>query len=259
MKTKSTTPRVALAFHAPVAQITLINPPLNVIDPPMMRDLTSALANMEGRDDISVVVLSGEGGNFSAGVEIAAHTPDKAASMLTEFHAIIRALIATGKVTVAAVQGNCMGGGAELAMMCDLVITTEDAQWGFPEIKLGCFPPVAATALSALIGHKRAVDLILTGRLISGKEAAEAGLATRSTPGSELKTVVNELTHRLTSLSPAALAVTKKAVYAWDSMHFDKGLARAEEIYLEDLMQTEDAEEGIRAFLEKRNPAWKGR
>ncbi len=259
MKTKSTTPRVALAFHAPVAQITLINPPLNVIDPPMMRDLTSALANMEGRDDISVVVLSGEGGNFSAGVEIAAHTPDKAASMLTEFHAIIRALIATGKVTVAAVQGNCMGGGAELAMMCDIVISTEDAQWRFPEIKLGCFPPVAATALSALIGHKRAADLILTGRMISGKEAAEAGLATRSTPGSELKTVVNELTHRLTSLSPAVLAVTKKAIYAWDSMHFDKGLARAEKIYLEDLMQTEDAEEGIRAFLEKRNPAWKGR
>jgi enoyl-CoA hydratase/carnithine racemase len=95
--------------------------------------------------------------------------------------------------------------------------------------------------------------------MISGKEAAEAGLATRSTPGNELKTVVNELTNRLKSLSPAVLAVTKKAIYAWDSMHFDKGLARAEKIYLEDLMQTEDAEEGIRAFLEKRNPAWKGR
>jgi len=113
--------------------------------------------------------------------------------------------------------------------------------------------------LSALIGHKRAADLILTGRMNSGKEAAEAGLATRSTSGNELKTVVNELTNRLTSLSPAVLAVTKKAIYAWDSMHFDKGLARAEKIYLEDLMQTEDAEEGIRAFLEKRNPAWKGR
>ena len=259
MKTKSTTPRVALAFHAPVAQITLINPPLNVIDPPMMRDLTSALAKMEARDDISVVVLSGEGGNFSAGVEVAAHTPDKAASMLTEFHAIIRALIATRKVTVAAVQGNCMGGGAELAMMCDMVITTEDAQWRFPEIKLGCFPPVAATGLSALVGHKRAVDLIVTGRMISGKEAAEAGLATRATLGDELKTVMHELTNRLASLSPAVLAITKKAIYAWDSMHFDKGLARAEKVYLEDLMQTEDAEEGIRAFLEKRNPAWKGR
>src|SRR5260370_11448329 len=116
----------------------------------MMRDLTSALANIEARDDISAVVLSGEGGNFSAGVEVAAHTPDKAASMLTEFHAIIRALIATGKVTVAAVQGNCMGGGAELTMMCDIVITTEDAQWGFPEVKLGSCPHVAATALRAL-------------------------------------------------------------------------------------------------------------
>jgi len=258
-KTKSTTTaRVALAFHAPIAQITLINPPLNVIDPPMMRELASALTQIEARTDISVVILSGEGKSFSAGVEVAAHTADKAAAMLTGFHAVIRALVGSKKVTVAAVQGNCMGGGAELAMVCDIIITTEDAQWGFPEIKLGCYPPVAATALSALVGQKRAADLILTGRVISGKQAAEAGLATRSTADDGLKTVVNELTDRLASLNPAVLAIAKKAIYAWDSIHFDKGLARAEKIYLDELMQTEDAEEGIRAFLEKRNPEWKG-
>src|SRR5712664_3764668 len=177
-KTKTTKPRVALAFNPPVAQITLKNPLLNVIDLPMMAELTSALAEIEARSDISVVVLSGEGGSFSAGVEVAAHTPDKVAEMLTGFHLIIRALLSTSKITVAAVQGNCMGGGAELAMVCDIVITTEDAQWRFPEIKLGCYPPVAATALSALVGQKRAADLILTGRMISGRQAAEAGLAT---------------------------------------------------------------------------------
>ena len=258
-KTKTPKPPVALAFNPPIAQITLINPPLNVIDLAMMRELASALAEIEARADISVVVLSGQGQSFSAGVEVAAHTPDRAAPMLTEFHAVIRALIATRKVTVAAVQGNCMGGGAELAMVCDLVITTEDAQWRFPEIKLGCYPPVAATALSALVGQKRAAELILTGRMISGRQAAEAGLATRATLGDELKTVMHELTDRLASLSPAVLAITKQAIYAWDSIHFDKGLARAEKIYLEELMKTEDAKEGIRAFLEKRNPEWKGK
>jgi cyclohexa-1,5-dienecarbonyl-CoA hydratase len=258
-KTKTINPRVALAFNAPIAQITLINPPLNVIDQLMMRELSSALAEIEARSDISLVVVSGQGQSFSAGVEVADHTPARAAAMLAGFHAVIRALIATKKVTVAAVQGNCMGGGAELAMVCDIVITTEDAQWRFPEIKLGCYPPVAATALSALVGQKRAADLILTGRMISGKQAADAGLATRSIVADELKTVMTELTTGLASLSPAALSLAKKAIYAWDSMHFDKGLARAEKIYLEEVIHTEDAQEGIRAFLEKRNPVWKGR
>ena len=88
--------------------------------------------------------------------------------MLTKFHAVIRALLNTKKVTIAAVHGHCLGGGAELAMVCDVVYTSTTARWGFPEIKLGCYPPVACTALAALVGQKRASELILTGRTISG-------------------------------------------------------------------------------------------
>jgi cyclohexa-1,5-dienecarbonyl-CoA hydratase len=179
--------------------------------------------------------------------------------MLSKFHALVRAVIATRKITVASVHGHCLGGGAELAMVCDLVYTAENAQWGFPEIKLGCYPPVACTALAALVGQKRAAELILTGRTISGTEAAAVGLATRAAPESRLDAEVNEAVQRLLQLSPSSLALTKKAIYTWDAMHFDKGLARAEKIYLEELLRTDDVQEGITAFLEKRRPAWRGK
>ena len=172
---------------------------------------------------------------------------------------MIRGLVATKKVTVAAVHGHCLGGGAELAMVCDMVYTSATAQWGFPEIKLGCYPPVACAALAALVGQKQAAELILTGRTVSGTEAAEIGLANRAVPDAELPGVVDECIGRLREMSPVALAMAKKASYAWDSVHFDKGLARAEKVYLEELMQTEDAPEGIRAFMEKREPKWTGK
>jgi cyclohexa-1,5-dienecarbonyl-CoA hydratase len=250
--------RVSLEIQGHVARITLRNPPLNIIDIAMMEELASALAEIESQPDTSIVIFQGEGSCFSAGVDVAAHTPDKVASMLEKFHRVIRTLIATKKATMAVVHGHCLGGGAELAMVCDLVYTTGDAQWGFPEIQLGCFPPVAATALSALIGQKRASDLILTGRTITGVEAAANGLANSAVTETQLENAVDQTIKRLSALSPAALAITKKAIYAWDSMHFDKGLARAENIYVDELMKTEDANEGIKAFMEKRTPQWKG-
>ena len=242
-----------------VARIVLRHAPLNVIDIAMMEELAQALAEVEARSDISVVVLSGEGKGFSAGVDVAAHTADKVEEMLRKFHAVVRLLVISKKVTIAAVHGPCLGGGAELAMVCDLVYSAASAQWGFPEIKLGCYPPVACTALAALVGQKRAAELILTGRTISGAEAAEIGLANRSVADEELAGVVDQTVQELVRLSPAALAVTKKAIYAWDAMHFDKGLARAEKIYLEELIKTADAGEGILSFMEKRKPKWVGK
>lgn len=249
--------RLAVDLSSSVARISLDNPPLNVIDIAMMEELAQALTEIESRSDVSVVVIGGLGKAFSAGVDVAAHTPDKAETMLAKFHAVIRTLVATRKVTIAVVHGHCLGGGAELAMVCDLVYTSESATWGVPEIKLGCYPPVAVTALAALVGQKHAADLILTGRTISGGEAANIGLANRAMVDAEVESAVRETTARLSQLSPAALAITKKASYAWDSIHFDKGLARAEKIYLEELMKTEDAREGVDAFLQKREPIWK--
>jgi cyclohexa-1,5-dienecarbonyl-CoA hydratase len=251
--------RLTAEVSSPVARIVLHNPPLNVIDIRMMEELAEALGEIEVRPDVAAVVLSGEGKAFSAGVDVAAHTPELMEAMLEKFHRVIRAVVASKKVTVAAVHGHCLGGGAELAMVCDMVYTTESAQWGFPEIGLGCYPPVACTGLAALVGQKRAAEMILTGRTIVGKEAAEIGLANRAVGESELNAAVEECTQHLLKLSPAALAVTKKALYAWDSVHFDKGLARAEKIYLEELMKTVDAQEGVRAFMQKRAPSWKGK
>ncbi len=250
--------RLTLNIRSSVAQIELCHAPLNIIDLEMMEELALTLAEVEARPDISVVVLSGEGKSFSAGVDVAAHTPGKVEEMLNRFHAVVRALVATKKVTIAAVHGHCLGGGAELAMVCDIVYTSAPAKWGFPEIHLGCYPPVACTALAALIGQKRASELILTGRAITGEEAAAIGLATHAVSDEQLASAVEDTVQELLRLSPAALAVTKKSLYAWDAMHFDKGLARAEKIYLEELMKTEDAQEGVRAFMGKRGPRWTG-
>lgn len=251
--------RISWQCDGLVARLMLCHPPLNVIDIAMMEELSQALTEIDSRQDISVIVLSAEGRAFSAGVDVAAHTPERVHEMLTKFNNVIRSLVATKKVTIAAVHGHCLGGGAELAMMCDLVYTTQPAQWGFPEIKLGCYPPVACTALAALVGQKWAAELILTARTIEGREAAAIGLANRAVPESELDGTVEQCLRDLRKLSSSALALAKKASYAWDSMHFDKGLVRAERIYFDELIKTRDAHEGIQAFMEKREPKWTGK
>src|SRR6202165_3610709 len=213
---------LTLELQPPVARIVLHNPPLNVIDLAMMEELAQALGEIEARNDVFVVILSGHGKAFSAGVDVAAHTPDKVGAMLGKFHTVIRALVTNKKVTIASVDGHCLGGGAELAMVCDMVFTDNSAHWGFPEIKLGCYPPVACTALAALVRQSGAAELILTGRVITGREAAEIGLANRSMPVAELAGAVDECVADLLKLSPATLAVTQKQGDAREAMHFDK-------------------------------------
>jgi cyclohexa-1,5-dienecarbonyl-CoA hydratase len=249
---------ISVVLQKNSARITLNNPPLNVITPVMMEELIQSLAEIESNPDISIIVIDGKGSSFSAGVAVAAHTPDNLEAMLTKFHAVVRALISSKKITVSKVRGNCLGGGAELAMVCDLSYTGKRARWAFPEISLGCYPPVACAALAALIGQKRATELILTGRTIAGADLANIGLVTRVVPEYKLDATVEAVIAQLSQFSPSSLGITKKAIYCWDSIHFDKGLARAERIYLEELIKTADAQEGINAFLQKRKPNWMG-
>jgi cyclohexa-1,5-dienecarbonyl-CoA hydratase len=251
--------RIAVDMQGALARITFTHPPLNVFDFQLMDELQVSLQQLEQRKEISIVIIRGGERAFSAGVDVAVHTPELVPTMLQKFHGVILALTRFPKITIAEVHGACLGGGAELAMVCDMCFTTPDAKWGFPEITLGCYPPVACAALAALVGQKRAADLVFTGRTFTGEDAAAWGLANGSHRESELQQAIQRTVDHLLKLSPAALAVAKKAFYAWDSMHLDKGLARAEKIYLEDLMQTDDVKEGIAAWMEKRKPVWRGK
>jgi cyclohexa-1,5-dienecarbonyl-CoA hydratase len=251
--------RIKLEVARRIATVTLAHPPVNVIDIPMMEQLLAALAEIEQRDDVCAVLFRGEGKGFSAGVDIAAHTPEKIEEMLAKFHSVIRAIAKSEKVAVAQVHGNCLGGGAELALMCDIVYTDIDATWGFPEIKLACYPPVACAALAGVIGQKRAAELIFTGESFTGRDAMLMGLATACGSVDEVEEQTQKTLARLTKLSGAALKMAKRAFYGWDAMHLDKGLIRAEKIYLEELMKTEDVREGVDAWAEKRAPKWKNR
>ncbi len=252
--------KLKLVVNEPVAQIVLNNPPVNVIDLQMMDELVAAMEHVGQRTGVSVLVFSGEGVDFSAGVDIKAHTPDLVTGMLGKFHSVVRSIVNSSKVTIAAVQGNCLGGGAELALVCDMMFCTEGARFQFPEIQLACFPPVAAVALAPVIGQKRAAEMILTGNVVHGDEAFHIGLVNDAVADEEeLHEAVQGIVDRLSGLSPAALKLAKKAIYAWDAVHFDKGLLRSEKIYTEELMVTEDAREGVSAWMEKREPVWKGR
>ena len=247
---------ISLAFAGHTARLRLNLPPQNVITFLMMDELRAAIELVEQQPVVSVII-SGSETAFSSGVDVAAHTPDKVEEMLRLFHSVIRSVATCKKITIAAVQGNCLGGGAELAMVCDIVFTSPHARWGFPEIKLGCFPPVACAGLAAVVGPKHAADLIFTGRQIDGSEAAAIGLANEALDTCEERS--EEFARTFADLSPVALEITKRAFYSWDAFHFDKGLAKAEKVYLEELMKTEDAKEGISAFMQKRQPKWSGR
>ncbi len=248
---------IQLRLNYRTAWITLDRPPLNILDISMMQALDAALERAIPRCDF--VIFQGAGPKvFSAGAEIADHTPERVKKMLSAFHAIFRRLAAADCLTIAAVHGHCLGGGMELATFCDFVIAAESAQFAQPEIKLGCFPPVAMVTLPQLIGVRAATHLILTGDQIGAAEACRLGLVTRVVPDAELPAAVDELLEKLRKLSPAVLNLTRRTLGRMHSADFAKQLETVERVYLSVLMKSHDAREGIAAFLEKRAAVWSG-
>lgn len=242
------------------ATVTVDRPPLNILDIPTITRLGGVIAELASAPDLTLIVLRGGGDRaFSAGVSVQDHTPDKVRPMLESLHGTIRKLRDLDAVTVAAVHGHCLGGGMELALACDMVIATDDARFGQPEIELGCYPPVAAALYPASLGAGRTLDLLLTGRTLSCGEAERLGLVTRRVPPGGLDEAVRQLTADIGGRSAPVVRLTKRAVRAGRDLPFSEALSEAERIYLEDLCQVEDMSEGINAFLEKRRPEWKNR
>jgi cyclohexa-1,5-dienecarbonyl-CoA hydratase len=239
-----------------VAYLTLDRPPLNVLTIAMMRELSAALAQAVQQPSLRAVVLQGRGRAFSAGVDIGEHQGETLRPLLDAFHSLILDLLRSPVPLVAVVHGLALGGGCELATASDLVLIADDAKIGVPEIKLGVFPPAAAVLFPRLIGAHRGLELILTGELISGTEAARIGLANRAMPASELESALESLLACFRNSSAAALRITRRAVIDSLDRSASDALKELERVQIEELIPSHDAQEGLRAFLEKRAPVW---
>ena len=254
----SATEFVRLEVASGVATITLDRPPLNILTTQMIGDLGAALDTAAARGPLNAVVLRAMGKAFCAGVDVADHTHERVDAMIRGFGRLFTQLRAFPAPTVAVVQGAALGGGMELALGCDLVLAGASARFGQPEIALGVFPPIAAALLPTLLGSQRAARLILMGETITAEEAARLGLATFVVADDELPARLDQILSRFHTLSAAALGLAKRALLTGADLGVTRALEPIEDLYLTELMATADADEGLRAFMEKRPPVWSG-
>lgn len=242
-----------------VARLTLTRPPLNILTVAMMQEIGDALDRLAARPDLKALVLEAHEKAFCAGVAVEDHRGDRVKPMLDSFHGLFRRLRGLDCITVAAVAGAALGGGAELATFCDVVIATERATFGQPEIKLGVFPPIAALHYPVRVGAVRALSLLVSGEVLSAAEAARIGLVDQVVAPDQLSAVVEAHLERVRATSGVVLRLTKRAVRDALGVPFEQALASLETLYHDALMNTEDAHEGLRAFAEKRPPVWRNR
>ena len=252
------TSKLILQRREGVATLTINRPPLNILDLETLTDLRQQLEALDDEEPMAAVVLRGAGNTaFSAGVAVEDHTRELVPTMLEEFHGAIRCLRRMKPVSVAVVRGHCLGGGMELAAGCDIVLASDDSHFAQPEIELGCIPPLATALLPTRIGTAKAFDLMITGRTVDCDEAERMGFVSRQVPAEELDTELGRLVSQITAKSVPVLRLLKRAIRAGRDRSFDEALGESERLYLEELIEIEDMQEGLAAFLDKRSPTWR--
>lgn len=249
---------LSYSSSAGIGYLTLNRPPVNVIHIPMLREFQQALELAGGDTDLKVLILNAEGKFFSAGVDVADHTPERVGVMIPLFDRVCKILADFPLPTIAKVHGHALGGGCELVICCDFAYMAEGARIGQPEIQLAAMAPIAALRLPMLVGPRWTARLLFTGEQLEAVKAAEIGLIDEALPLDELDSGVQRLVDKLSQLSAAALRMNKRGylmgLSSWDGLMDDM-----ERLYLEELMESEDATEGLHAFLEKRKPVWKNK
>lgn len=243
-----------------VALVTIDRPPVNALGLPLIGRLVESLERLDADAACRCIVLTGAGRAFSAGADIREMAAETAPGLLAgdPFSSWDR-IARMRKPIVAAVRGYAFGGGCELAMACDMIVAADDAVFGQPEVKLGIIPGVGGTQrLTRALGKAKAMELILTGANLPAREAEARGLVTRVVPPAEVVGSALELAGRIAAMPPLAVLAAKEAVNAAFQMSLEAGVARERRLFYL-LFASEDRAEGMRAFLEKRSPEWKGR
>ncbi len=248
--------RVQLEEAGALLRLVLDAPKGNILDLRMIESLAGALRRLPEFPEARLVVLEGQGSHFSFGASVSEHRKETAPALLRAFHGLARLLLGLPRPTAAAVRGQCLGAGMELAACCDLVFASPDARFGQPEVRLGVVAPVASVLLPRLLPPRLAADLLLAGRTLTAGEARDAGFVNEvaEDPGASAVAYVRE---RLLPLSASSLALAARAARGGLLAEVAGRLPGVEALYLEDLMATADANEGIAAFLEKRPPRWR--
>ncbi len=254
------TPPILCAHAGRTALVTLDRPPLNILDLDALESLRAILDKLAADRELTLVVVRGAGERaFCAGTAVQDHTPERVADMLTGLRRVIEQVRALPALVVAAVAGHCLGGGMELALSCDMVLATEDARFGQPEVGLGCSPPIATALYPALLGPARTIELLAFGKGMDARKAERLGLVQRLVPAGQLVEGCESLISELSTKSAPVLRLIKQAVNASRGLPFAAALAESERIYLEELTRLDDMREGVAAFLGKRPPVWKNR
>jgi cyclohexa-1,5-dienecarbonyl-CoA hydratase len=249
--------KLSFEHDGQVARVALAAPKANIVDQAMMTALAAAFDDLRNRPQLKVMILTAEGPHFSFGASVQEHLPEHVRAMLPRFSALLGQMLELPVVTLAAVRGQCLGGGFELALACDFIVAEEGAQFACPEIKLAVFPPAAAVLLPARVGVSRAAELVLTGTAWNAAQAAAAGLIVRTAPQGQLEATVEKwIRDHFLARSPAALRYAVRAARLPLRRALQQDLPQLERMYLDELMAEADAVEGLRAFMEKREPRW---